>query len=68
MVGSGVGRVRLFLVPQDPLGVQVESLQLLDKVALFGCMLRALFVQTLDFRKITPADTNTKRHTVKLDH
>lgn len=61
LIGSGVGSVSLFLGPQDSLSVQVESLQLLDQLALFRCVLRALSVQSLDFSEITPADTELER-------
>lgn len=39
--------MRLFLVPQDFLCVQVETFQLMDQLALLSCMARTLSVEVL---------------------
>lgn len=46
----------IFLVPQDSLSVEVQSLQLLDQMALSLHVLATLFVQGVHFCKLTTAD------------
>lgn len=67
LIGGGVSRVSLLLVPQDSLGIQVESLQLLDQAALICCVLHALSVQSLNFSEITPANTNAEKTNFNLE-
>lgn len=47
LIGWGVSSMCFFLVPQDFLRVQVESFQLLDQLALLGCVSCTLPVESL---------------------